>query len=90
MPGLRGNHLRRRGGLDALPDLNGMLVPSHYVVTHKRRRGPDTIAFVAPEFASARMKKVFAGFANVVGTSFNFCGSEAQARALLASAKQEN
>ena len=71
------------GGLDALPDLNDMLVLSHYVVTHKRRRGPNIIAFVASEFASARMKKVFAGFAKVVGLQLNFCASEAQARALI-------
>ena len=76
------------GGLDALPDLNDMLVLSHYVVTHKRQRGPSIIAFVAPEFASAGMKKVFAGFAKVVGLSLNFCGSQSQARTLITSTKE--
>lgn len=74
------------GGLDALPDLNDMLVLSRYVVTNKRRRGPGVIAFVAAEFASPGMKRVFAGFAKVVGLSLNFCGSEAQARAMIATA----
>ncbi len=76
------------GGLDALPDLNDMLALSHYVATRRSRRGPGTIAFVAPEFASPGMKKVFAGFAKVVGLSLNFCGTEAQARTLITAAKR--
>lgn len=74
------------GGLDPLPDLNDMLVLSRYVVANRRRRGPGIIAFVAAEFASSGMKKVFAGFAKIVGLSLNFCSSEAQARALVAAA----
>lgn len=73
-------------GLDALPDLNDMLVLSHYVATRRSRGGPGMITFVAPEFASSGMKKVFAGFAKVVGLSLNFCGTEAQARALIPAA----
>jgi len=71
------------GGLDALPDLNDMLVLSRYVVTNKCLRGPAIIAFVAPGFASAGMKRVFAGFAKVVGLSLNFCSTEDQARGLV-------
>jgi hypothetical protein len=75
---------------DSLPDPNDMPVLSHYVVTHKRRRGPNITAFVAPEFASAGMKKVFAGFTKVVGLSLNFCGSDAQARTMITTAIQIN
>lgn len=78
------------GGLDALPDLNDMLVLSRYVVTNKCRRGPVIIAFVAAEFASTGMKKVFAGFAKVVGLSLSFCSSKDQARALIAAAIEKN
>ena len=74
------------GGLDALPDLNDMLGLSRYVVTHKRRRGPGIVAFVAPGFRSAGIKNVFAGFAKVVGLSLTFCASEDHARALIAAA----
>ena len=77
------------GGLDALPDLNAMLGLSRYAVTHKRRRGPEVIAFVGPGFRSAGIKNVFAGFAKVVGLSLNFCASEAHACALIAAATPE-
>jgi hypothetical protein len=70
--------------LNALPDVNEMIALGRYVVGHKLDRGPNTIAFVAPEFASPGMKKVFAGFAKIVGLTLHFCGDESQARSLLA------
>ncbi len=77
-------------GLGTLPDLNDMLVLSHYVATGTSRRGPGIITFVALEFASPGMKKVFAGFAKVVGLSLNFCGTEAQARTLITAVRRAN
>jgi len=63
-----------------------MLGLGRYLVTHKRRRGPEVIAFVAPGFMSAGIKNVYAGFAKVAGLSLTFCASEDHARALIATA----
>ncbi|MDA0821099.1 MAG: hypothetical protein O3C28_01590 [Proteobacteria bacterium] len=68
------------GALEAFPNLNEMLALSHFVAKHRGNRGPQVIAFVSPEFESAVVKNMLAGFARIIGLKMCYCADISAAR----------
>lgn len=68
------------GALEALPDMNGMLALSYFVVSNRVDGGPNMIALASPEFKLDATKKALAGFARVIGLNINYFADVSAAR----------